>query len=189
MLRAYAKCLKELHRRDEYMRVMMSLLSKVIIRQRTLSIPRLRSPTTKPSSAWIDDGDVNVSGVLDQIVTFSMEMPYDFTAMMSDFFSDINVDQEVLHYDEKDGFSLNVQFRHLLQDPLMLDRVRLRLSHSRESGQEIWLESDGQVSLKNGLVKLRLQSNVRCRKQRDALDLTDSYRSLPMEYISLTSSI
>jgi len=189
MLRAYAKCLKELHRRDEYMRVMMSLLSKVIVRQRALSIPRSRFPITDTSSTWLDDGNVDVSGVLEQIVAYSVEMPYDFTAMMNDFFNDIHVDQEVLHYDEKDGFSLNVQFRHLLQDPLTLDRVRLRLSHSRELGQEIWLESDGQVSLKNGLVRLRLQSNVRCREQWDALVLTDSYRLLPMEYISSTSSI
>ena len=160
MLRAYAKCLKELHRRDEYMRVMLSLLSKVVVRQRAHSLPKIRATQSASSLAWLDDEAVDVAGVLSEVALYSQDMPYNFTTPISDFFGDIRVSQEVVHYDEKDGFSLDVQFRHLLEDSVKLDRVRLRLSSAKEFGLEIWLQSEAHVDLEQGLVKLRLHSNV-----------------------------
>ncbi|KAH0050027.1 hypothetical protein KCU60_g24870, partial [Aureobasidium melanogenum] len=82
MLRIYAKCLKELHRRDEYMRVMLSLLGKVVARRTASTLPRVRN-----TSAWLDEETVDVSGVLGELVSFSEELPYNFTASMSDFFA------------------------------------------------------------------------------------------------------
>lgn len=162
MLRAYAKCLKELHRKDEYMRVMLSLLSKVIARQRARSLPKVRFLKSETSLAWLDDNSVDVSGILAELVAYSQELPYNFTAALADFFSGAHVSQEVLHYDDKDGFSLDVEFRHLLEDDLKIDRVRLWLSNVTEPGQGIWLQSDAQMHVEQGLVKLRLHSNVSC---------------------------
>lgn len=142
------------------MRVMLSLLSKVIVRQRDRTLPKLRSSKQETSPAWFDDQSVDVEGVIGQLSVFSKELPYNFTAPLMDFFADVHVSHEILHYDDKDGFALDVQFRHLLEDDLTLDQVRLRLSNAQDVSQEIWLQSDGQVDLKRGLVKLKLHSNV-----------------------------
>lgn len=155
MLRIYAKCLKDLHRRDEYMRVMLSLLGKVVARRTTTTLPRVRS-----ASAWLDEETVDVSGVLGELVSFSEELPYNFVAPMSDFFSEIDVSPEVVLRSDKDGFGLDVRFKHLLDEDLIVDRVRLRLVLASDASQEILLQSDGSLELKRGLAKLQVHSNV-----------------------------
>jgi hypothetical protein len=155
MLRIYAKCLKDLHRRDEYMRVMLSLLGKVVARRMTRELPRVRS-----ASAWLDEETVDVSGVLGELVSFSEELPYNFSAPMSDFFTDIDVNPEVVLYPNKDGFGLNIYLKHLLDEDLTVDRVRLRLILVSDASQEILLQSGGPLELKRGLANLQVHSNV-----------------------------
>ncbi|KAG9957193.1 hypothetical protein KCU61_g9292, partial [Aureobasidium melanogenum] len=155
MLRIYAKCLKELHRRDEYMRVMLSLLGKVVARRTASELPRVRS-----TSAWLDEETVDVSGVLGELVSFSEELPYNFTASMSDFFAGIDVSPEIALHPDQDGFGLNVRFKHLLDDDLQIDRVKLRLVLVTDASQEILLQSDGPLELKRGLTNLQVHSNV-----------------------------
>ncbi|GAB7352948.1 hypothetical protein MBLNU459_g3523t3 [Dothideomycetes sp. NU459] len=155
MLRNYAKCLKELHRKDEYMRVMLSLLGKAT--QRARSLPGARMPG---SAAWVDEETIDVGGFLDELVVFSDELPYNFIASMMDFFTDIRVDPEVLHYTDKDGFSLRLQFRNLFEDMVDLDRIKLRLVLAGDPSREIWLESAGIVNLRSGVVKLNVSSNI-----------------------------
>ncbi|KAI5266202.1 hypothetical protein E4T47_08310 [Aureobasidium subglaciale] len=155
MLRIYAKCLKDLHRRDEYMRVMLSLLGKVVAHRTTKSLPRIRG-----TSVWLDEETVDVTGILEELVRFSGELPYNFNATMSEFFANINVSPEIMHYSGKDGFSLNVHFTHLLDEDLTLDRVKLRLVLVSDGSQEILLQSDGPLTLKRGLTKLKVHSSV-----------------------------
>jgi hypothetical protein len=155
MLRIYAKCLKDLHRRDEYMRVMLSLLGKVVARRTTRELPRVRS-----ASAWLDEETVDVSGILGELVSFSEELPYNFSAPMSDFFADIDVNPEVVLHPNKDGFGLNIYLKHLLDEDLTVDRVRLRLILASDASQEILLQSDGPLELKRGLANLRVYSYV-----------------------------
>lgn len=155
MLRIYAKCLKDLHRRDEYMRVMLGLLGKVVARRTTRALPRIQN-----ASAWLDEGTVDVSGVLGELVSFSDELPYNFTAPMSDFFAEIDVGPEIVLHPDKDGFGLNVGLKHLLDDDLAVDHVRLRLVLASDASQEIFLQNDGPLELKRGFVKLEVHSNV-----------------------------
>lgn len=156
MLRNYAKCLKELHRKDEYMRVMLSLLGKSTQRARNIHTMRVGK-----SAAWLDEEVIDVSGILEELVVFSDELPYNFTATMKDFFADIQVDPEILHYPDKDGFSLRLRFRHLLDESIALDRLRLRLVLAGDPTREIWLESEGKLDVKQGTMKLSVNSNVR----------------------------
>jgi hypothetical protein len=155
MLRIYAQCLKDLHRRDEYMRVMLSLLGKVVARHTTRALPRVRN-----AEAWLDEETVDVSGVLGELVSFSGELPYNFTTPMSDFFAEIDVSPEVVLHPDRDGFGLNIRLKHLLDEDLTVDRVRLRLILVSDASQEILLQSDGPLELKRGPVNLQVRSNV-----------------------------
>ncbi|KAI5210472.1 hypothetical protein E4T39_00019 [Aureobasidium subglaciale] len=155
MLRVYAKCLKDLHRRDEYMRVMLSLLGKVVAHRTTKSLPTIRG-----TSAWLDEETVDVTGIIEELVSFSGELPYNFNATMSEFFGNIDVSPEIMHYPGNDGFSLNIRFKYLLDEVLTLDRVKLRLVLVSDGNQEILLQSDGPLTLKRGVTKLQVHSSV-----------------------------
>lgn len=137
------------------MRVMLNLLGKVVAQHRTTKLPSILAP-----SAWLNEETVDVTGSLEELVAFSEELPYNFTAPMSDYFADIDVSPVVLHYPDKDGFSLNIAFRHLLDEDLVVDRVRVRLTLASDANQEIILQSDGSVSLQHGIVKLQVHSNI-----------------------------
>ena len=134
---------------------MLSLLGKVVARRTTRALPRIRS-----ASAWLDEETVDVSGVLGELVSFSEELPYNFSAPMSDFFAEIDVSPEVELHSDKDGFGLNVRLKHLLDDNLAVDRVRLRLVLVSDASQEILLQSDGPLELKRGLAAIQVHSNV-----------------------------
>jgi hypothetical protein len=137
------------------MRVMLSLLGKVVDRRRTRTLPRIRGPST-----WLDEETIDFDGVLQELVNFSEELPYIFNTPMSDFFADISVFPEIMHYPDKDGFSLEVRFEHLLEEDLMVDRVRLKLTLTSDASQEILLQTDSPVSLRRGTLKLRVHTNV-----------------------------
>ena len=159
MLRVYARCLKELHRRDEFMRVTLSLLTKIVARDSAKRLPQFG---LAGSSNWIDEDTVDVHGLLAEMITLSGELPYSCTAQMVDFFSDIHVGTELVLFEGKDGFQLPLQFRYLLEESVVLDKVKLRLVKVKDASQEVWLESKGTVSLQRGPIKLDLFSNVSC---------------------------
>jgi hypothetical protein len=79
---------------------------------------------------------------------------------MSDFFAEVDVSPEVVLHADKDGFGLNVRLKHLLDEDLVVDRVRLRLVLVSDGSQEILLQSNGPLELKRGLAKLQVHSNV-----------------------------
>lgn len=137
------------------MRVMLSLLGKVVARRTTRALPRVRSTST-----WLDEETVDVSGVLGELVSFSEELPYNFTASMSDFFAETDISPEIALHSDHDGFGLNVRFKHLLDDDLQIDRVKLRLVLVSDASQEILLQSDGPLVLKQGLTNIQVHSNV-----------------------------
>lgn len=159
MLRVYARCLKELHRRDEFMRVTLSLLTKIVARDQAKRLPQYRSAG---HFSGMDEDTVDVHGLLAEVITLSGELPYSFTAQMVDFFSDIHIGTELVLSDDKDGFQLPLQFRYLLHEAIVLDKIKLRLVNVKDSSQEVWLESKGKVNLERGLTKLDLLSNVSC---------------------------
>lgn len=170
------------------MRVMLSLLSKVISRQRQRSLSMLKYTVSDSSSTWHDDEAVDVSGILAELSQYSQELPYNFTVPVADFFGDVRVSPEIVHYDNEDGFGLDLQLRHLLNDHLKLDRVRLRLVHSRDPSQDIWLEARDAIDLKRGLIELRLHSEVSGREPDGAsVASADHHRQRRMASISSTS--
>lgn len=168
MLRMYAQCLKKLNRKDEYIRTLLDLLAKSAAKRKSIKLSKL--PHSRHSSfteapeemeGWLDDDRVDTTGLFHELISFSKQLPYDVTVPMSKYFGDIVVEPYVRHYDEKDGFQLRLQFRHVLEDEVEFRRARIRLiSATSTQGKEIWLESGGAVSLKRGVGRFWLNSNV-----------------------------
>jgi hypothetical protein len=163
MLRMHAECLKKLNRKDEYVDTLLTLLAKSAANKKSFQTPSKKGipSVSGPSINWLDDDQVDTAGVLSELVAFSPQLPKDKMVAMNHFFSDISVEPYVRHYDEKDGFQLRLQFRHLVDDEITLDQARIRLvSVTSSQAKDIWLENAEPVTLKKGICRIWLGSNV-----------------------------
>lgn len=163
MLRMYAQCLKKLHRTDDYIRTLLDLLAKSAAHRKSIrmSAKLAGSSALGVSEEWLNDDEVDTTSVFTELVAFSEQLPYDKTVPMSHYFGDISVEPYVRHYDDKDGFQLRLQFRHVLEDDVELKNTKVRLiSATSAQGKDIWLESSDVVQLKQGMCRIWLGSNV-----------------------------
>ena len=81
---------------------------------------------------------------------------------MADYFTDIAVEPYLRHYENKDGFQLRLQFRHVLEDEIEIRAVKIRLvSATSTTAKDIWLETPEAVTLEKGLSLVWLGCNVR----------------------------
>lgn len=173
MVKMHAQCLKRLHRKDDYVKVLLHLLARSATHKRPSLLPRVRYPSgmnvdpnpRKDGLTWLDGDWVNTEGFLTELVTYSGQLPYDVSVPMSQYFDHIVLEPYLRHYPDKDGFQLRLCIRHLLEDELDVDRVKVRLL-SESSGQsgEIWLENQGSLRLSRGINKIWLDTNVGCSR-------------------------
>jgi hypothetical protein len=110
---------------------------------------------------WLNDDKVDTSGIFNELIEFSQQLPYDVTVPMPKYFGDISVEPYVRHYDDRDGFQLRLQFRHILEDEIEIKAAKVRLvSADSSQSKDIWLESTDPAKLKKGLVRMWLGCNV-----------------------------
>ncbi|KAF2711185.1 TMEM1 family protein-like protein [Pleomassaria siparia CBS 279.74] len=164
MLKMYAQCLKKLNRKDEYVRTLLSILAKSAGSRIANRASSKGSGAVKASSLpkdWLDDDNVDTTSVLTDLVDFSEQLTYNVTAPMMTYFGDIVVEPYVRHFDDKDGFQLRLQFRHVLEDEVDLRTAKVRLvSAVPGQAKEIWLESSDDVRLQKGVCRIWLSSNI-----------------------------
>ncbi|KAI9689372.1 MAG: hypothetical protein M1822_010023 [Bathelium mastoideum] len=163
MLKMYAQCLKILHRRDDYSRVLLNLLAKAAAMEKS----RSQGPTKKlpqssaVNSKWLDDDDVDVSGQMTELLNFSSELPYTVTVPMVKYFDGLKIDPIVQHFQDKDGFKMHVKFRHLFEDNIEAEAIKLRLVYtSPGQTKEVWLQGPSPVLIKKGPQSFWLSTNI-----------------------------
>lgn len=160
MLKMYARCLKKLNRKDEYVRTLLDLLAKSAATRMSFKTSSKRDSTNQLADMppdWLNDDKVDTAGVFDELTNYSQQLPYDVTVQMSKYFGDISVEPYVRHYDDKDGFQLRLQFRHVLEDEVEIRAVKVSLiSANSTQGKEIWLENSEPTQLKKGLSRVWL---------------------------------
>lgn len=164
MLKMYAQCLKKLNRKDEYVRTLLDLLAKSAASRLSIRSSSKRAnaiETDKMPKDWLNDAKVDTTGVFKQLIAYSEQLPKDKNPLMAKYFDDIVVEPYLRHFDNKDGFQLRLQFRHILEDDIEIDKAKVRLtSATATQGKEIWLESSGPIEVTKGLCRLWLSSNV-----------------------------
>ena len=149
-LRMHAKCLKELDRKEEYVATLLALVAKACGR---VKAQRLLSAKSRPLDEIFD-----VHGMLPELVTFSETLEGEITNPAEQFFSDIQLEPEVLHHQDNDGFALHLRLRHLLDDEVKLDQVSARLVHVDDPNLEIVLTDISPGALKRGTNEFRLEA-------------------------------
>lgn len=165
MLKMYARCLKKLNRKDEYVRTLLDLLTRSSASRISFSSSSKRASEEDISSMprdWLNDDKVDTGGVLNELVDYSQQLPYDVSVQMADYFTDIVVESYVRHYETKDGFQLRLQFRHILEDEIEVRAAKVRLVSAKSTtAKDIWLETPETMTIKKGLTRVWLGCNVR----------------------------
>lgn len=174
MLKMYARCLKKLNRKDEYIRTLLDLLARSSASRISFSSSSKRASDDDASNMprdWLNDDKVDTGGVLNEVVNYSQQLPYDVSAQMADYFTDIVVEPYVRHYEDKDGFQLRLQFRHILEDEIEVRAAKIRLvSANSTTARDIWLETPEAMTINKGLTRVWLGCNVsRVRNMRSSL--------------------
>jgi hypothetical protein len=160
----HAQCLKKLNRKDEYVRTLLDLLAKSAASRMSFQTTSRRADANDISDMprdWLNDDKVDTSGIFNELIDFSQQLPYDVSVPMPKYFGNISVEPYVRHYDDHDGFQLRLHFRHILEDEIEIKAAKVRLVSAESSqGKDIWLESTNPTQLKKGPNRIWLGCNV-----------------------------
>ncbi|KAF2432160.1 hypothetical protein EJ08DRAFT_136502 [Tothia fuscella] len=160
LLKIHAQCLKKLNRKDDYARMLLSMLGKTAAQQKSHLHLKLRSRFTA-QDPWQDYDRVETMGMLPELVSYSDQLPYDVCVPMGKYFTEITVEPHIRHFEDKDGFSLQLKLRHLLDDDLEVNSTRIRLTSTVIGlSRELWLENQDHITLRTGLNSIRVAANI-----------------------------
>jgi hypothetical protein len=160
LLKRHAQCLKTLHRRDDYIHIILRLLEKSIDRHRSLSGLKLGPSSTEAMILDVAYGSTRAtdSELLNELLEYSEEMPYEVTVSMATFFDNISVDPHIHHYNDRDGFQMRINFSHLLDEAIEFQTAKLRLK-SVDGDQEILLTGEN-FKISRGSCWIKVGTNV-----------------------------
>ncbi|KAE8408425.1 trafficking protein particle complex subunit 10 [Aspergillus pseudonomiae] len=157
MLEMYARCLKELQRSEEYVRMSLRLLAKFAShKQSSLST---RQKTIDASSIFAEEE--LISQYVDELFEASGALQKEVTAPLTDFFADLHVDPAIVHYKDKDGFQMQLSLRFLLGKRIEADSMKIRLVGTGGSqSNEYWLELPSKTTIKSSSTKVLVDSSM-----------------------------
>ncbi|KAF2857438.1 hypothetical protein K470DRAFT_283809 [Piedraia hortae CBS 480.64] len=142
LLSIYGACLKRLDRIEDYIKSSLDLLAEVCGKL-------MARESTK--------GDVDVTGLLDEVISLSEDLPQDLMRPAEQFFTSICLGIEC-HHCEEDGFTLNLRFRHVLVDEVEMT-IKALLVSVDDSSQTIDLCSAPTI-IRKGLNQVQLRART-----------------------------
>ncbi|KAH9832732.1 Trafficking protein particle complex subunit 10, TRAPPC10 [Teratosphaeria destructans] len=181
LLSLYASCLKELKRHEEYVNNALDLLAKLCGRELS------REPRRTRLNDLPGDQSFEVPGLFSDVIADSDRLSDDVTRSAEQYFGDIKLEREVVHLQDKDGFSLQLHFKYPLDDDIELDAIEARLVSTDDASQDIWLSTSLTVLVRRGPNQVDLLSRTvtfgaylvdrivfRAKKLRFALELKEN---------------
>lgn len=167
LLGMYAKCLKEMDRKEEYVKVLMKLLANSSSAERARlhrrGIGALDDdPVEKQDTLdnFILEEEAAVTGYVNNIVELSKDIPKEISAPMSHFWSDIVVDPYPRHLDDRDGFEVMVKMRYLLKEDMEVQKIRVRIVNTIGQVKEVWMETQEPTMMRKGIVRALARTNI-----------------------------
>jgi hypothetical protein len=157
MLELHARCLKELQRNEDYVRMMIRLLSKfAAYAQAQLSVRQKAVAGTIPST----EQEILEEHVRD-FFEVSGALQKDIPASLTDFFADLRVNPAIRLYENQDGFQVELSLRFLLGQQIEIDNFKLRLvSANSAQNSELWIESTDKLVVKSSSTQVLIDSSV-----------------------------
>lgn len=153
--RLYALCLKELGRKDDFIRITLELQRKT---------------QALPEASKFKVVEQQAQTLVSLAIESSLELQANYEAALDAHFADIDIAQYITHTTQSDGFQIIFMARSLLGDRIVVDHIRLQLVSVDNSDVTICLMTSSPVELAEGLFETVLKSNVSFNQ-----DFRDSY--------------
>ncbi|KAI5927491.1 trafficking protein particle complex subunit 10 [Camillea tinctor] len=176
MLVMYSRCLKKLERKDEYVKVLLKLLSKAAAaeRDRQQAVASFRI-VAKPDVNYTENEVIK--GFLHDLLGEVRTLPNELRVPLSSFFSCVEVDGPPEYCEGRDSVCVRLKVTSLLVDDLNIEGARVRIMNpATRTQKEIWFEQTELATLKPGSNKLKLTSNASIpgSYEIDRIELTSS---------------
>jgi hypothetical protein len=160
MLAMHAKCLKELQRKEEYVRVVLKLLSRAAMMENERlqrksafqfgGIHSLSNEEGRPTASYFQE-----------LLQITKNLQHEVQVPLQNFFGRVEVDDVIQYHPQTDGFGLQLRLRYLLTDDLSIEKARVKITRlAGDSNRDVWLETTGPLVFKKGQAHLSVQSNV-----------------------------
>lgn len=160
MLIMYARCLKELQRKEDYVRVVLKLLSRAAMMEKE-RLQRKSAFRLEGIQLFSNKEVVSTSSYLPELMQITMNLQHEVLVPLQNFFGKVEVDETVQYHSEIDGFGLQLRFQYLLADDLSVEKARVKITPiGGDTNRDLWLEANGPLVFKNGKVQISVQSNV-----------------------------
>jgi hypothetical protein len=160
MLVMYAKCLKELQRKEDYVRVVLKLLSRAAMMEKE-RLQRQSAFRIGGSRHFSDEAVVSTSSYLPELMQITKNLQHEVLVPLQNFFCKVEVDETVQYRSGIDGFGLQLRLQYLLADDLSIRKGRVKITPmGGDTNRDLWLETTGPLVFKNGKVQMSVQSNV-----------------------------
>ncbi|KAI2626353.1 cis-golgi transport protein particle complex subunit [Xylaria nigripes] len=157
MLIMYSKCLKNLGRKDEYIKVLLKLLSKAAAAENDR---RQARPSLEISTKEYPDSE-EIKGLLDELLLETKNVLNEMRVPLPNFFASIEIDGAPEYDVGRDSLGLRLKLSSLLVDDLTIDSASVRIANiSSKPLKEIWLKQEGPITISPGRSKLNLRSNT-----------------------------
>ena len=163
MLVMYSRCLESLGKKDQYVRVVLKLLSTAAAAEKDKmehQIRRLRHAAREKKMSFPDNSAIQ--GFLAALLKVSSALTSEVRVQLANFFCDVEVDGPPTYADLEDSFSVTLKLHSLLVDDLPIDTAKIRLvAHgSGAHTGDIWLTSGGSpLVLRPASNRIKLFSN------------------------------
>lgn len=155
MLVMYSTCLRELKRNDEYVRVVLKLLSKAANSEKDRIQAKGLLKLNGEAIAEFPEAEA-FKGFLPDFLTAAESFNKEIKHAIQNFFINIELDGPPTYDDGQDSFSLTLKLRSVLADPLPIEKAMLRLVTASGS-REMWVESNESLTLAPGRNKIQLR--------------------------------
>jgi hypothetical protein len=157
MLELYSRCLKELERNEDYVRMMLKLLSKYASYAQS-RISHSKKALSAPTSIVEQE---KLAGYVSGLFEGAGTLQKDITASLADFFTDLHVDPAIQLYEDRDGFQIRLSLRFLLGPQVEIDSIKVRLvSANNAQNAEHWIEGSTKFIVKSSKTKILIDSSV-----------------------------
>lgn len=165
MLELHGVCLKKLGLEEEYMNVLLRVLSKYSgvahSGQRLRSTWNKRMSSAAPSS-FTSTVDGIITKYLADLLKLSYGLSKELTVPLRGFFGGLSIDPIVMHFyrQKHDGMRLQISLRFLFGESVTLNSIRILLENPNVHGGELWFETPDEVLVKSNPTRIQLESRV-----------------------------
>jgi hypothetical protein len=159
MLVMYAECLHELRRKEEYVRVVIKLLTKAAAAEKERLQQKFAFRFARSNNIDVVEA-IPTTSYLPRLLEITKTLQHEINVPLQSFFGQVEVDETVRYHPEKDGFGVQLRFYYLLTDSLNIEKAKVRLNPVSGDSRDIWLESDSPVVFETSKAQLSVHSNV-----------------------------